>query len=379
MKHYPAFRCSALPRITSCPASAKTPDVVIDSSGDVASIGTTAHELYAQMVRRGTISENDIRNIATRDGVDCDELAMLVFSGLREWKKVESRILYTCIETNRVLPVRENGELVLTLTGKTDLAGRLIVDPSTGIILDWKTGYRDATATAQMMGYALIDYRMSELVNDQAPERYIMMAVYTRLGITETTEVPSDELLAFERELVRIAKDSNPTYSPSQTNCEYCRCAPECPARRKMIESASRDIMAMTGDSVNKITPSVIAELYPQSRVLKKALENFESMLRDAVVAAGGSIAFDGGEITLKETTRRNIEWRPDILRSYLTDHELSELRPTISKTDLERAVSAAAPSGKKKQAKDDCIADLKEAGAIEETVSKSLEYRKVS
>ena len=53
----------------------------------------------------------------------------------------------------------------------------------------------------------------------------------------------------------------------------------------------------------------------------------------------------------------------------------IAELRPTIKKSDLEKAVADAAPRGQKGTAKEACLAALRAEGCITETSYRALEY----
>ncbi len=386
----PKARCSALPRIVSCTASSERPEIIIDSSGGVAGVGTAAHEFYARMVMERLDEPGDLFDLAAKHGVDEDELRMLAWSGLREWKKVRDRIDVWDVEGEmaHVVTDTENKPL-FRLTGHRDLGGRVKSDPTTGVIIDWKAGYKENGYLPQTKGYALLDLliygnpnhpRFREEREFVIPEKYLLLVVWTRLGVTETFEVSAADLLEFKNDLCRIFASDTKRYSPSDENCMYCPLALDCPARRALMESAGRDIQAMTGEGVGtEITPAKLAALYPQSRVLKKAIENYESMLKASVEQAGGSIGFEGGEIGLRESTYRKIGWNPDVLRRFLSEEQIAELRPTISKAELDKAVSDGAPRGQKGTAKEQCLLALKEAGSVEEKQVKSIEYRKVS
>lgn len=374
----------------SCTASAEKPEIVIDSSGGVASVGTAAHEFYARMVMERLDEPGDLFDLAAKHGVDEDELRMLAWTGLREWKKIRDRIDVWNVEGEMARVINDDdGKALFRLTGHSDVSGRLKGDPTTGVIIDWKAGYKENAYLPQTKGYALLDLliygnpnhpRFREEREFVIPEKYLLLVVWTRLGVTETFEVPASDLLEFKDEVSRIFTSEAKRYSPSDENCMYCPLTLDCPARRALMESAGRDIIAMSGDDEkHEITPERLAALYPQSRILKKALENYESMLKAAVEQAGGSIGFDGGEIGLRESTYRKISWNPEVLLRFVSEDQLAELRPTISKTEIDKAVSEGAPRGEKGAAKEACLLALKEAGSVEEKLSKSISYRKVS
>lgn len=387
----PTVRCSSLPRILSCTASSEQPKIIIDSSGGMARIGTAAHEFYASMVNDRLDEPGYLFDLSAKHNVDEEELRMLAWSGLREWKKLRDRIDVYNVEgeMSHVISDRNNKALCL-LTGHPDLIGRLSDDPSTGVIIDWKTGYKENGYTDQTKGYALLDLLIYGNPNhprfreEQAfviPEKYLLLVVWTRLGITDTFEMPSHEIIDLKGQLCNIFTDEIKRYAPSEENCMYCPLATmNCPARQALMHRTAKDLLAIYGEAINTdIAPPKLAALYQQSRFLKKAIENYETMLKAAVEQAGGTIGFDGGEICLKETTRKTIYWTPSVINKFISEDILATLRPTISKDELDKAVSECAPRGQKATAKEECLNELKAAGSVEEKQVKSIEFRKLS
>lgn len=143
------IRCSALPRILSCPASLRAPEIEINTAGEAATIGTAAHEFYAEMVRRNLDHPADsLFALAEKHDVDADELSMLAWAGLTAWRTIRDRIDVTAVESE--LSGTDAGSY--TLTGHPDMVGRLRADPTTGVIVDWKTGHKEATYLPQLHG-----------------------------------------------------------------------------------------------------------------------------------------------------------------------------------------------------------------------------------
>ena len=384
----PVARCSSLPRITECTASAESPGIIIDTGTEAARMGTAAHEFYARMVRENLKEPGDLFALAAQDNVAEDELRMLAWSGLREWKKVRDRIDVWNVEGEMGHVIRGEDADVFQLTGHPDLSGRLKDDPTTGVIIDWKTGYKEGVYLPQPKGYALLDLliygnpnhpRFREEREFVIPVRYLLMVVWTRLGITETFEVATTQIMDFREDLCRIFRSPIKQYAPAEKNCEYCPLAVECPARRTLLASACRDLQSMTGDDSTEITPVQLAALYPQSRMLKKAIDQYEKALKAAVVQAGETIPFEGGEIRLVGGVTRKIFWQPEVLAEFLSADQIAELQPTIGRTELDKAVAAGAPTGQKKIAKEQCLEALKAAGAVVEKPKVSIDYRKIS
>jgi hypothetical protein len=391
----PTIRCSALPRILSCTASAEKPDIDIDSGGKVADIGTAAHEFYARMVRENLDEPGDLFQLAEKLGVDEDELRMLAWSGLREWKKVRDRIEVWNVEGEMAKVVDSpagSAKALFKLTGHPDLNGRLKADPTTGVIIDWKAGYKENVYLPQTKGYALLDlliygnnpnhpmFKGREFI---IPEKYLLLVVWTRLGVTETFEFPTADIIDLREQLCRIFSEETRRYVPNGSNCEYCPLALDCPARRALILSAGRDMLAIGGEeSTREVTPAALAALYPQSRMLKKALESYEASVRQVVEDAGGILPDGQGmELALEESPRETIHFprKQEVFKNFLTDSEIENLLAslTISKEKLKKSIMQCAPNRKGNANLNACIEALRQAGTVEKKQITKLSYRK--
>lgn len=370
-------RCSSLPRILSCTASAEAPEVTIDTSADFTRMGDAAHAFYERMVTDKMNAPDDalIHSLSVRFDVDADELEQLAWQGLREWKKVRDRIDLIGVEKKYRASLAEN----IRLSGHVDLIGRMNDEPSIGIVVDWKAGYKESGYLEQVKGYALLDYLLSASSNRKA-ERYLMLVVFTRMGITDTVEITAGELEEFRQQIVKTVTSDQTTYAPSDSNCEYCPVKRECPARRVLMRGAYDDITAIIGQPGDpELVPAKLVELYPQTRILKKALEEYEKQVKEAVKAAGGEIETDAGTLSLNDVTRRTIQWAPHLLNTFLTEDQIAGLTPTIGKKQLEDAVAANAPRGQKGSAKQECMKKLTESGYVKETTSQQIKFKKAS
>jgi CRISPR/Cas system-associated exonuclease Cas4 (RecB family) len=342
----------------------------------MARIGTAAHKMLELRNLENDELRERINHLAFTENVDADELAMLVFSGRKIWREHFADVISI---TGTEMHIITNIDDVFLLSGTCDIAGSI---GGINVIVDWKTGYREYSPAMQTMGYHVLQdsvrnnrLHMLDLI------AYKSVAIFARLGTYEVYDHCWEDIQDMLDEIKEIIATPEPDrkYNPDGANCMYCPRALECPARLMLMYSSGRDILAMTGDGVGKeITTAKLAALYPQSRVLKKALENYESILRAAVEQAGGKIAFDGGEIVLNESPRKTILWNPEVLRNFLSADQVAGLRPTISRKELEQAVSDGAPIRQKGKAKELCIQALKDAGSVEEKLVKSIEYRKV-
>ena len=333
-------RCSALPRIMSCPASAQDPSVRINAESAAATTGTAAHEIYAAMVmgRADTVAP----------GLD-GEMSYLAWAGLDMWRKMRDRINVLDCEISLSAQISDD----VTLTGHPDVIGRLSGDSETGVVIDWKTGYVERDCSDQMRGYALLMTHYP---------KWLLVAAHTRLGTTTTYEATSEELVAFRGRIIDAVTNPKKVYNPTPCNCEYCPMSHECPARVELLGSSCRELQAMTG-TTGDITPAALASLYGKSRMLLKAIDAYESQLKEALKA--GPIETDEGTIELVDAARETITYDREALKAAgMTDDEINQLQPTISKKGL----------GKRAK---DIVESLRKDGLVQTTSYKKMQMKK--
>lgn len=363
-------RCSALPRIMRCPASAVKPDLDIDTSDETAALGTAAHRAMEMIVSGDACHPDDIDlyALASDHGVDEDELRMLAWNGFRIWQNTE--FLFDIVSAEKKMEHHFHGH---GLTGTADVIATIAAQKKI-VVIDWKSGRKESDYLAQLKGYGLMAMR-----NSEGYERVTVGIGWMRSGVLDVHEFSVSDLEKFESELTEKLDHQSHLYAPSESACLYCPMQRDCDARRALVRAAGADIMAAVGEhSECAITHESLASLYPKSRMLKKALADYEVAIKSAVSDAGGSIIVGECEMALTERTRATVIYDPDALKEFLSGDDIASLRPTISKTDLEKAVAAAAPRGQKGTAKEACMRLLRERGKIEETKYSVLEYRKI-
>lgn len=107
------IRCSALPLLFQCAHSQDEADLLIESAGVAADLGTAAHDALRSVVAN---NPPDLRLISLRHGVEEKELAPLVWFGRNAWQ--ELRASFPGPETE--VKVSYDGDS-LRLTGHIDL------------------------------------------------------------------------------------------------------------------------------------------------------------------------------------------------------------------------------------------------------------------
>lgn len=385
MDDYPVIRCSSLPRILRCPASAQAPDLDIESTSEMSAMGAAAHEFYARMVREDLDDVPDLTEMTAKHGVDQGELTMLAWGGLKIWRQLQPQVLDAAVElplhTAHVTPsISAEGvvdaKVDFMLKGTADILSRAVSGPL--VVVDWKTGYKDADYWDQLRGYASMA-RSNREYNEPPEEvdQVLGIVAWTRLGVHEVVPFDAAELDALGAD-IRRALASPFKHAPSEATCTYCPRARDCEARRALLASAGQDMLAcMGGEHGGAITPARLAAIYSQSRMVKKALEAYEATLREALAAAPEGLPVEGGRLVLKDGSRKTVYWAPEILEKFMFPEAIESLRPTIGKGELEDAIAAGALRGQKGKAKAEVLETLAKAGAVEEKKYKSIAFEK--
>lgn len=375
----PVIRCSALPRIMECPASIERPEVLIDTSDPVAVMGTAAHAFYEVMVKDGlnTVDEELIGQLALKYEVDVDELTMLAWRGLKYWKRIKPKLEE--IHAEEEVSARIGNTFMLV--GHPDISALLTADPFIVPVLDWKAGYLEKNYTKQGKGYLLI--RKKELEgffsrhNLCAPKvKYRITFLFTRFSVVNTIEYTEEELDDFEGELMDIYTGDRDKYAPSTPTCLYCPHKFNCEPRRKWLEASGSDLRAILRMPPAEMTPAALASLYPQAQELERVVKHYKNTLKQLADEAGGVIECENGTLSLVDSSRSAIAWKPEIICNFVEDETFKTLRPTIAKGELKTAVMDFYQKGDKGAGLKRCMEALEEAGAVETTAFKKLEFK---
>ena len=339
------MRCSKLPLYSECPSSASEWERPIESSSDASDLGTVVHAVLAAMVRG---EEPELFAVARPSGVDVGEVERLFAYGKKAWKEIGPSVHDPIVEQ----PLDGAG-----LTGTCDVmstSGQVVV-------IDWKSGqvYRDHRE--QMRGYAAL-VRGSRN-HDQSVIKAVI--VWLQLGFFEVydfTEDDTDSLLAID--LPRLATKIGKSYNPN-ADCSFCRGRAECRAKADYERMAANALAVIEPTA---LTRDKLAALYPQAKLLEKAVESYTEMLR-AALSDGPLVLPDGRQIELKKMVKQEILAREawPVMAEVLSDDELAQCC-TITKGKLMDAIGAKAAKGCKGRDQMQMLDRLRDAGAIVES-----------
>jgi len=199
------------------------------------------------------------------------------------------------------------------------------------------------------------------------PEKIIGMVCYLRTGIIDTVEITQQMLTEW---VIKYQVQMGSSIYRIGDHCQYCPRKYECEA----VAVLRKNSIAAFGSNLPD-THEKLAELYPQSQALADVLAGYNRALR-AVIAQhpDGLPIGDGKRLFLETVTKQTITGEAVDTISGIYGWRTSV---TIGKTKLMDLVRIGAEKGKKKEACDNLMKELEDAGCVETTEYQKLQERK--
>lgn len=357
-----SIRCSALPRIAQCPASANPPAIKIDPPSEAGTMGTAVHLHNAAMVR-GLIP--DIGKIANEYDIDPHELEKLCGLSRGAWRTLRESFPGAESEVPTKYVDVANG---ITLTGTMDVRS---VTPAYLSILDWKSGWADRDHTHQVRGYGWSELQKPELAHIQEVRTHVLNL---RRGVVDTHVYTRAELAAWWESLVLDLRLTPDRFSPGE-HCGFCQRFFECDAQKTMTRYA---LEVIRQDVTPAMTPEQLAGAIGYARVAEKFSEGLRAVVKAQVVAAGGVVPYsDTHELAIEHGERREIDFSAgeDVIVAYAGDKWREAV--SVGNGDIERVVKATAARGDKGKQAAAFWRALETADAINVTPTEKLVLRK--
>ena len=363
------LRCSSMPRILKCPASAVAPDIEIEGDRAVAMIGRAAHEALAAHVRGGA---PDFDAIARKHGAERDTFAPLYYVGRRIWDERKSAIAIIAVEQKMAAEILPG----VILQGTGDIIARAVREEvPTIVVWDWKSGaiadHRD-----QIISYAWLASR------EWPTERVKGVLCWLRDQLADIDDIGMDELEKLP-ERIREALDHPDRFCPGPQQCQYCPRRFDCPARTALVRQSVESLTAASALSKSiglvALDPAALAALWPKVKMIKAALEQYDEVVRARVKEAGALPVGDGTELVITEVERTEIVPARGIPVLVERFGGIEAIMPAIrlGKSEIGNLASAQAPRGMKKAAITELMGALEAAGALVITKSGRLTVRK--
>lgn len=356
------IRCSALPRIMRCGASAEPPRVSVDEWSDPADVGTRVHRMLQSVVEGKQIDVS---------GLDSDT-KYLVSSGLTVWHGLSGFValrdafpLPTC---EREFEIDVGGH---TLTGHSDVRSDVL---GTVRILDWKSGRCDYDYSEQMLGYCAL-----ELIANPCFEHADSCIVWLRDREVEPWSMTREELPGWVERFGSALESHATVYG---RHCTFCPRAHECQGRAAVVRRDAQSLLELTDEELSNglatMTPDRIIELTRQARSVSTAADRVVAAVR-MHAAERGDIVGESSRLTLAEQIRKKVDaeraW--PVLQRHLTDDELAKCLD-VRLTAANDAVAAKAPPRGGAAAKRAFLEELEAAGAVSNSTVRVLTEKRI-
>ena len=365
MRDINTVRASFMPTAVKCFMALQGDGLQVhQDAGAVTAGGNAAHEVCEIIVKTGERPEN-LTPFALSHGCDLGHLGRATWYALEFWRAHGH--LFPNASTEQELSRTLGANPAWTLTGHADVLS--LINAEEGAVLDWKAGYRtEVDVVDQVRAYALLAGLTYGLDRVSATVVWLLDQTYQRWEWT-MGELISWALNVFDQ----WASWPAGRYETGD-HCHYCPRRFTCPAQQAMVK-ATIDSLAEF-DSGGEIVPAALAAVYPAVQNVERLCQTYRDLVRQAVVDAGGRIPIDGEtELTLSESSRDTIDpsagW--SAMLAAVGDPDTLAQAMRVSKTDLLQLVADAAPRGQKGKAKDELMADLRDAGAVTTTKVTSL------
>lgn len=356
------IRCSALPRIMRCGASAEPPLAPVDEWSDQADVGTRVHGLLRSVVDGQSVDLT---------GLDSDT-RLLVASGISVWCGSRGMVALRDAFQN---PVCERSfELAatgFTLTGHSDVRS----DVGGAVrILDWKSGRVDHDYSEQMLGYCALELAANPFI-----ARADASIVWLREREVETWGMERSELSGWSLRVGSAIASRATVYG---RHCTFCPRSHECTGRAAVVRRDAQSLLELSDEELRNglttMAPDRIIELTRMARSVSSASDRVIAAVR-MHAAENGDIVGSSAMLTFGEQKRKKIDaelaW--PVLQRYLTDGELAKCLD-VRLTAANDAVAAKAPSRGGAAAKRAFLEELEAAGAVSNSTVRVLTEKRI-
>lgn len=348
-------RASSVPRLFACPSSALPAEYPIEGDADLARVGTAVHVGIHEYLDRGApITEGVVHEIASRFDVDADEVGRLMWAFRAAWKDLSQHFAHTSSE------MRVESDLV---GGTIDFAH---FDGMTAAIGDWKSGYMQKDYQYQLASYA---YAMRAQHGMPSSGYITTVVVWLRHRSYDTKRLDDAALDTFARRLRDKESRIGLEYNPGE-HCGYCPRQAECPARREYVRNAA----SLVPSASTEMTPETLGALYPKAKMLRRALDEYDTMLRSALTR--GPVPTPEGRLQFHTVSREHIHahraW-PVLQACGFSDDGLAQCI-SMSKGAVMDVAGELAPPRQKGKFRAVVMDKLRDCGAVEEKIYKQIE-----
>lgn len=341
---------------------------VVETENEPAVVGTIVHALCQSLVETGAY---DLTTLNGLSEADQDRGRMMFNNFLTVWQEARLHMTSPHVEVQFEVELSH-----CVLTGHIDC---LSIQPARAFILDYKTGRQHEDHYHQMAAYA-----MGLWVQAGKPENFV---IYVSTVYLEDTAVhpytfTPDSLRQWEAMVA--AQIVQQRYTVGR-KCAVCSLQDSCPAARYYAAS----IITLLGNlheseytdlpSWESLSPEDRGAIVDKMYMLDKSLDRLRLSLRNHVKSKGAVDIGGGKEMAIIEQEERTVN------ASAAIPILLNRIGPSavtqVSRLPLEAvltAYAAKAAKGRKTQARNELLAELEAAGAIQKSKSTKMFRRPV-
>jgi hypothetical protein len=348
-----------------CPSSILPAEHPISRGSEASDIGQAQH-YGAGAIELG--KPYDVVAIARSYSVDTDELAILLYQTAKAWGYLQRYF------PNPRVEYRLHSELLGDGTG--DIVEH---NGDTAAVNDWKSGRVQRNYRWQLWGYA---YDLRETLGMPRSGVIDSSTAWVRTGDIEMHPFSDAELDAMADEHRALESKIGEVYSPGE-HCGFCRRRNECGAHASAIRAAATALMpliqALSESIPYGLTSIKLAHLYPQAKLLEKALTNYNEMLKASLADSIKLAVGDGRILYLAEVQRTQLDPTLAIAtleREQWTQDEIMAC-VEVSKGRVEDIAEAQGRAtkvrGAIKAAREKILTQLEQSGAVSKVIQQRL------
>lgn len=343
---------SGVPRFFMCASSAVVIDAPFNPSSGASDVGDATHDGCASMVLGKPV---DVDELAEKHKVeDKTDLQVCMAYARQAWQAIKQHF------PNPKVEQRIESDLV---NGMLDLMHH---DGETAAITDWKSGRVPGNATEQLASYA---YAMRQKFGMPRSGFITGIAVWLRFSQMDVRKMDDTYLDQFADTFKAQMKQAGRQFAPSYDACGFCLRQNECPARRDYISAAGAAmIVHQTEAESGAMTAELLGKLYPQSKMLEKALDAYKDALKQA--ASRGQVSIGEGKVMRLNEYRKEVindvqaTWKALVGVHGFKPEDMARVCK-LSLTEIKEVVAERAEDGAKAKAKVAISKALADAGCI--------------
>lgn len=343
---------SGVPRFFGCASSAIVIDAPFNMPSGASNFGEAGHDGAADMVRGNQV---DIDVLAEEYEIeDKTDLRVCMAYAWQAWKATQQHF------PNPKVEQRLESDLV---NGTGDVIHH---DGETAAVGDWKFGRIPSYAVEQIASYA---FCLREKYGMPSSGYITGLVWWLRFQQMDVKKMDDAYLDAFADTFKRQLKSAGRQYAPSYDNCGFCLRQNECQARRDYINAAGSAMLVHQSEAeAGAMTAELIGRLYPQAKLLEKALAAYKDALKQC--ANRGQVRIGDGKVYRINEYHKDVitnvqdTWKHLVKKQGFTDADMVKVCK-LNLTTIKNIAGERAATGEIAKEKARVLRELADDGCI--------------